>query len=381
MAGGGSSLDGGFRHTFEVPFRRADVWSQLTISRGFGVDGGVRIALDTGKDAGAPLHRMLDWHDQAHAPQQLRQGVFQQLVSAGNGRITCRLRSLKAGELVVWDVVSQLDTSLLLVGVVEEAAPRTSIALADWVDDTTHAVLGTRVTIAYEFVHIVPTARRPDASTLTWWETLVFNGPPAYQRRCAPASCLGQCLYNCLPVKPTISKQFERAARASVRERAGAAWWRDMGRRAEPIAAGEAALVARGLTRPEAPRIAVTKCARIIQRRWRAFWPSIAEARLEARRLSAPAPSDAAAPAPSGAYDYQMQQKTLFEDFFYRRSVDHSSPQPHRAGTAGAPAPAPAPDMASVGAEVPPSQRPVEPKTLPAPSLESILAREEEHAC
>ena len=55
---------------------------------------------------------------------------------------------------MVWDVVSQLGTKVVLVGT-GEVAPTTSTVLTDWVDQATGQVLGATVTISFEFDRLV----------------------------------------------------------------------------------------------------------------------------------------------------------------------------------------------------------------------------------
>jgi len=156
--------------------------------------------------------------------------------------VTYRMRSKKTGELIVWDVVSQLKTSLLLVGAAENTAPWTSTALADWVEEggvglQHRTVLGTRVTITFEFGRVVDAAAA--GASRSWFGA------------------------------STSADTHDARLEASLidLEQVMASWWRDMAHHAEPIAAGEAVLVSRGFARP--PRVRVTPSAKVIQRQWR----------------------------------------------------------------------------------------------------------------
>lgn len=236
--------------TFQLPYRRADVWTVLVSLAGC-ADVGVVVnqtdhsaCFDMGHDPGGLFRSRAHWH----TSRLLRVGMFRRVRLRGGGVVTYRLRSLTPGVRMVWDVVSQLGTKVVLVGT-GEVAPTTSTVLTDWVDQATGQVLGATVTISFEFDRLVePYSAAGTAPTLV--STIM--------------SWFG------IERHETADPSQEARLEASLldNDEVMKSWWRDMAHHAEPIAVGEAWLVRQGHAKPLRAR--VIPSAKVIQRQWRA---------------------------------------------------------------------------------------------------------------
>ena len=218
-------------HTFEVPFARADVWRQLMSLSNSGLcfSGDSHVTLDFGKDQGGRFRSSSHFR----AANALHVGMMQQRRLSKGGIITCCVTSLIQHKLIVWDIISQLGTAFVLHGA-GHIPPKSSVLLDDWWEDRSRILLGTQVTLTYEYAQAVAAHRESDS----------YVGAEATTSNAGIESVL-----------------IGHDVLAHV-------WWSEMLHHAEPVGAGESALIAQGVKRPR--YVPLASSVELLQSQWRA---------------------------------------------------------------------------------------------------------------
>lgn len=122
----------GFKHEFDVPFARLDVWKELLVPESpLGVPSSIKVAMV--KEGKAP-------------EQPISLGAVREMVMTSQWKMVSVVVECHEGEILVWELLSQIDAEYTLCAN-GDRKPRTFVALAD-------AIIGTHVTIGFDCDYI-----------------------------------------------------------------------------------------------------------------------------------------------------------------------------------------------------------------------------------